>query len=286
MISHIKREEEPTPKLSCISHVRETVLHNLKHIIFIINITTFNRRHSSLSHYLTLREQQYHQVWPIWFNYIKTFTCLGSRKPSSEGAQGEVLYSYKGQLFTSSAPVELIAFTIILKMKVILHKIVKACGCYCVKSVLKDFLKLFYIFIYSVFRFSVSRATCCHYQSLLNFDSDNTLHERRKTWIQNSRTCNRMLRYNIIFIYICLRSCVWSLHMLILWILIEYPWSLYIVCHDRLWLVWCVMLDWVIGCRLYHTIQATTDHYTRCIRTKDILSVAGGLILEDSTHSF
>jgi hypothetical protein len=31
---------------------------------------------------------------------------------------------------------------------------------------------------------------------LINFDCDNTLHERRRTWIQNSRTCNRMLRYN------------------------------------------------------------------------------------------
>jgi hypothetical protein len=48
----------------------------------------------------------------------------------------------------------------------------------------------------SVFRFSVSRATCCHNRSL---QGDNTLHERRRTWLQNSRTCNRMLRYNIMY---------------------------------------------------------------------------------------
>jgi hypothetical protein len=35
----------------------------------------------------------------------------------------------------------------------------------------------------------------------INFDCDNTLHERRRTWIQNSRTCNRTLRYNIILKY-------------------------------------------------------------------------------------
>jgi hypothetical protein len=45
---------------------------------------------------------------------------------------------------------------------------------------------------------------CLFYEvlDLINFDCDNTLHERRRTWIQNSRTCNRMLRYNVSYNYI------------------------------------------------------------------------------------
>lgn len=39
---------------------------------------------------------------------------------------------------------------------------------------------------------------------------------------------------------------MWSLHILVLRIVIEYSWSFYSVCSDQFGLVWCVVLDYLL----------------------------------------
>jgi hypothetical protein len=47
-----------------------------------------------------------------------------------------------------------------------------------------------------------------------------------------------------------------------------------------------IIADPVNFCPAQHTIQSTTCHHTQCMKTKDILSISGGITCEYSTHTF